>query len=348
MHVRFFLRCLAIVPLRVVVGFSPATVCKIGELCEQTSHEQALLQVANVRMKVDAALLSQSRRALSATEKASETMPHSADTNDDLGVDIWSGVDLKRFALPPGERDPNKIYIKVLGNFDTGTHLLRELVLRNLNKSQVVVSDPNQDGSGDCKFWKHSYLRRLYHETPWLLEDCNKPNIIGLAVVRNPLAWLSSVHTKPYDLKNCTAGDDWLTRPCTYPEVGHESLTGVTFSSLAEIWNNWTIDYESVLPQGFSRSLVITYEELVFESEKVLGKIAKLANVSLPSSLIVVNEQVKGDVIQVNDSRQLAMHRIQARTYLSAYSSQDLLDVCSRLDQGAMQRYGYMDCSATL
>jgi len=253
-------------------------------------------------------------------------------------------VDLKR----PRERDPHKIYFKLLGNFNTGTHLLRELILRNLNHSEVVVADPNEDGFGDCTFWKHSYLRKLHRERPWLLAACDKPNIIGLALVRDPLSWFSSVHRKPYDLKNCTKGADWLTKPCTYPGDGHARVPGIAFSSLAEIWNNWTIDYESVLPQGFSRSLVITYEELVFESEGVLGRIAKLANVPLPSSVKVVNEQVKGDVQKVNDTRQLAMTRIQARTYLSVYNSQDLLDVCSRLDEGAMQRYGYTDCKDSL
>jgi hypothetical protein len=329
--------------LLIAIVAAAATPCETGEECEQTPHEQALLQVSNVRLKADAAWMSTQGRAVS------DTISHRTHGEYGGGAGVWSGMEgLRAASSGPVVRDPSKIYFKVLGHFDTGTHLLSELIVRNLDASQVVVSDPNQEGTVNCTFWKHSYLRLLQQTTPRILEECKEPNIIALAIVRDPLSWLSSIHTKPYDIKNCTVGEDWMLKPCTYPQVRHADLSGKTFSSVAAIWNNWTIDYETVLPQAFNRNLIITYEDMVLHPAATLEKVAKLANVPLPKTLDLVNEQVKGDVKQAGDSRQLATQRIQNRSYLSGYSQQQLADVCPRLNQEAMHRHGYIDCDGVM
>jgi len=279
-----------------------------------------------------------------------------------------------------------KVHFKILGLYNTGTHFLRELILRNLgNLSSVAL--PNQCELGNfsidsktvvrcaasrCGFWKHSSLRLLRQHYSYLrllstgsensLEECGLDNVIGLAMVRNPISWIDSVHRRPWDLRACVNRSGWINSSCTFPPITPDaSLRGVTFSSIPEIWNNWTADYESLASFGFKRSLVITYEDLVTDTERVLTQIAVLANLSLPKSVNLVDDGVAllhtdlgtndrraaaaNNFSKIND-REHATTDIEKKSYLSKFSMQELGVMCARLNISSMQRFGYKDCDA--
>jgi len=274
-----------------------------------------------------------------------------------------------------------KVHFKIMGLYNTGTHFLRELIQRNLGNFSIVAPPGQCDdsttvvrcvASTGCGFWKHSHLRLLWQNYSYWrllttgsgnsLEECGRDNVIGLAMVRNPISWIASVHRRPWDLRQCVNRSGWINSSCTYPPTTPDaSLRGVTFSSIPEIWNNWTADYESLASFGFKRSLVITYEDLVTDTERVLTQIAVLANLSLPKSVNLVDDGVAllhtdlgtndrraaaaNNFSKIND-RENATKDIEKKSYLSKFSMQELGVMCARLNISSMQRFGYKDCDA--
>merc|ERR1719486_1857481 len=100
--------------------------------------------------------------------------------------------------------------------FNTGTNLLCELVRSNfagthcveyvwkhLRPSLIASASPPKD-------W---WTRKEYGDT--IPKDFGK-KVLGLAMVRNPLSWLTSVQKAPYELVNCVGGSvsETLTKWC--------------------------------------------------------------------------------------------------------------------------------------
>jgi hypothetical protein len=234
-------------------------------------------------------------------------------------------------------------HFKIMGHFNTGTHLMRKLLLRNFGEEVVSVSDPNEEGSSTidptgCTFWKHSYLRML---PPEATQPCNRSNIIGIALVRNPISWLDSLHKEPYDLYTCSNGENWLTRTCTYPEdTKMHELRNVTFANVEDIWNNWTMDYESHLSSIFSRSIIVSYEEVVTQPQAVLRKIAALANLRTWwwDWFGGVDEPDR------SDKRKTSAEKVLTSSFLANFKPEELDTMCERLNWNAMHRYKHFDC----
>lgn len=302
-------------------------------------HQHALLQVSNVgfRQQLSMSAHEQSTSAIS-SEGAQAAGPHGIRQPHSM---LSADRTVKAIA---------QIHFKVMGQYDSGTHLLRETLVRNFG-SNVTVSGPNQLGSSDCSFWKHASLRQLVQKSPKNLTDCNLPHTIGVAVIRNPVSWLHSLHSNallPWmDIAPCAKQKDWLTSSCTYPlYTPDESLRGVTFSSMQEIWNRWLADYESLSSFGFNRNVLVRYEDLVLYPGQVLTKVAALANLTLPVEPSLVNDRISLMHTDSKDEhdREFAIQKIESKTYLSDFSTANLRDLCGRLDKGIMRRHGYTDC----
>lgn len=274
-----------------------------------------------------------------------------------LSSKIWMGLDetneTTQASVPSsdeaktvGRTDP-QVRFKIMGHFNTGTHLIRELIVATFGDA-VDVASPDEVGFSNCTFWKHSPLRLVPDENS---APCNRSNIIGISVVRNPFSWLESLHSNPYDLESCTQGKDWLIRNCSFPDEITEKLPqlrGVSYPSVEDIWNQWTEDYEFLRPQIFNKSLLFTYEEMVLDTSKLLDRIAKISNLTIPTNQSKVSalmaKQAVPWVSQASNSRTLAAQKIKTSEFMKSFQPAAIDVMCSRLNIRAMRRYGYTEC----
>jgi len=246
---------------------------------------------------------------------------------------------------PLGEQDPRPKHFREMGLYNSGTNLLRELLTRNF---RAELTDPRKDlpeTVDDCKFWKHSSLTVLRQRKPHLLRGCGAANLTGIAIIRNPLSWLTSFKRIAYDLGKCNQGGDWLTRPCKFPSgTPEDSLWGKEYPNVETIWSSWVRDYEALPSFGFKRSVVVRYEDLVLDAEAVLTKIASVAGLALPEEWESIEYAVHPSPVDKKNSRKRAIDHIRNKNYMSSLSQEALKQMCTNLDREVMRRHGYTDC----
>mmetsp|Transcript_149191 Transcript_149191/g.387958 ORF Transcript_149191/g.387958 Transcript_149191/m.387958 type:complete len:336 (-) Transcript_149191:59-1066(-) len=275
-----------------------------------------------------------------------------------LGSGLWSGMDetidgsglsLLGTSSPSSHAKLN--HFEIMGLYNTGTNLLHHLLLSNFGSQLSMEATDATPPKKGCLFWKHSSLSILKLKSPNTLQGCNG-SVVGLAMIRNPLAWLHSMHRQAYDLNNCAQRENWLKIPCRYPRgTPQHTLAGETFPNLQTIYTKWTQDYESLASFGFNRSLLIRYEDLVMDTEGVLSQIASLANLSLPDDGIVQFQQaVHPTAVKANknNEREVAIAQIQTKSYLELFKGSALATACAYLDRDVMHRHGYTDCDAVM
>ena len=238
-----------------------------------------------------------------------------------------------------------KFKIKLMGHFSTGTNYLLEVLEANFG-AKVEISE-NAKGTATikgCQFWKHTLLTITKQREPQRFAQCAQPEWVGLAMVRNPLAWLQAMKNTGYDLERCVKGADWLTRPCSYPV---NVMFGMEFPNLPKIWTRWTQSYEQLSTFGFKRSMLIRYEDLILNTSGVLSQVAVLLNLPFRvDDLVQVESEARHheSTIPVKDAHAQAVSKIVGKTYLSKFSSKEFSDACRRLDHEIMHRLKYRDC----
>merc|ERR1712137_1404923 len=146
--------------------------------------------------------------------------------------------------------------------------------------------------------------------------------VVGLAMVRNPLSWLDSFDRVAYDLRLCRrefAGSNWFKKPCTFrPETSSDSfLAGKTYDNVEKIWNMWNTDYQSLASYGFSKNILIRYEDLVENTTEILSKIASIAGLEVPAK--IYQEDVNMSPTSGPDNgngRNAALSKLDHKSYL--------------------------------
>lgn len=249
-----------------------------------------------------------------------------------------------QIAFPPGRAGARSV--QILGLYNTGTNLLQALLDKNF-PGVFVAPTPARHGFGQI-FWKHVQPTELMRKDPSLRGQLEAHKTVAIAMVRDPLAWLQSTKAAPYDLAGCmrTYGTAWLTSPCTLP-LQSDSGGGAAYTmpgpqtlpSLPAFWNEWTADYERLQDFGFQQSLVIRYEDIVLDTEGVLGKIAALAGVPPPASV-----QQKHGPAKPGGGRAQALAKLRSKAWLDGYSPEELSAACSRLTPALMSELDYHDC----
>lgn len=256
-----------------------------------------------------------------------------------LSADSWSGADASPSAA---DAYAGQTYyyggsrVQIIGQYNSGTNLLNELLIRNF------PHDEDDSGVGACKFWKHASLSNLQTRHASTLEACGQ--VVGIAMIRNPLNWLLSCKREFYDLYACNKGDDWLRTACRYPDGSPAYLGGNQYENVERIWSSWTHDYSSLQSFGFNQSLAIKYEDLVMDTEGQLDIIAQTLGIDFSGDVEQVDEAVHPTAVDKEHGRELAIQKIVTRSYLESFSKQDLEDACSRLDRELMRQHGYSDC----
>lgn len=251
-------------------------------------------------------------------------------------------------------------HVQIMGLFDTGTNLLRSLIEANFPGQvnaydmyqphalywlpQVVNEDRCYDGMMVCSFWKHANLDVIKARSPKRLQQMHDENVVGIAMIRSPLAWLQGVRSAPYDFAHGTndvSKDDWLTRGFENSPQWFGGPPVERWSSLSSIWSNNTQNYERLEEYGFRRHLVVRYEDLVMDTEGEMRKIASV--LGLPAPRVV--RQVEGSAkAGVSHGRDEAIEAIKKKSYQTMFNDVERLDACQRLDADTMRRHGYDDC----
>lgn len=288
-----------------------------------------------------------------------------SDTPNDFGVEreLWTEVDAldrngsavllkatssKDQIYPiafPQPAHPGQTTVQILGLYNTGTNLLQALLDKNF-PGVFVPPSYGRRAFGQI-FWKHVQPTVLMRKAPNLKGRLEARNAVGLAMIRDPLAWLQSTKDAPYDLAACVRTTAWLSQPCTLPlhsDTGGGAAYTMpgpqTLPSLPAFWNEWTEDYGHLEDFGFKRSLVISYEDLVLDTEGVLEKIAHLVNVPPPATVKQKHRPAK----TLGGGRAEAMRKLASKSWLYRYTDGELQAACARLSPELMSRYGFHDC----
>lgn len=274
---------------------------------------------------------------------------HDADAlQPDFEQRLWAGEDvevsgasassLSQVAVAnnqTGGRSSQLQRVQLFGLFNTGTNLVYQLLQRNFPGK---VSIPE-------KVWKHVSPRRYFDRVPEAREQFEHDGTVAVAVVRDPLSWLQSVHKAPYNLEKCTKQSSWLTEPCPFTSPIWHPPHGIAFKDIEEYWNQNTADYDRLSDFGFSRSLVIRYEDVVLDTEGVMAKLGSLLQLDAPAAGSL--QQVDGPAKDGGSclGRQQAIDKLKSKGYLKLYHDSEKQEACQRLDAELTFEHGYVDCS---
>jgi len=305
---------------------------------------------------------------------------------DDQSINLlWNGMDLPAFDMPvhattflakhmsqqpairkpsfcdlgDGVPSPNKRAIHIFGLQNTGTNLLLSMLIQNFG-----YGNDNQDGALEIYdatddlfhgFWKHASVELVGERFPECLSLLASRAVIPLVMVRNPMSWLQSMRKAPYEMCNCTIGDDWLNKECWHQVPDGNSTCAIKcwnstqpstrYPRLQSVWSSWMSGYHAFSRFGLPDPLFVHYEDLVQDPVAIMTQIAARLNLTLPSEVIIMEGPAKTHGF--SSGREEALDKITSRGYMNMYSTTEQLQACASLDQGVMQRHLYDDCKAT-
>jgi hypothetical protein len=286
----------------------------------------------------------------------------------DLNAELpWDGMDGWESALPDAlllnttvnssfheacsatRSDSTERAFTVLGQYNTGTNLLMELVRRNF-PAQVarsyIPSNLQVDRAPPADvLWKHSKPATISSSWQQELRQCGA---VALVMLRDPLSWLQSIKKAPYDYGACVRRPGWLTSSCTLPAWRHSrnggrtAATPVTLASLEAHWNEWTREYNRLRAFGFADAVLIRYEDLVRDTDAEVSRIARA--IGAPETEVV--KQVHASAKSHGDSagRAEAIKKLETKSYLKLFTNTELEAACARFDLNLMHMHQYDDC----
>jgi len=265
-----------------------------------------------------------------------------------LDAGTWAGdeaeaeLDRHEVALPSLNRSTTQRHVVILGQFNTGSNLLKKLFQQNFHYS----TDQYVHGT---RVWKH--LRPAE-----LSKVITTRDLVLLVVLRDPLSWLQSMRKAPYDLRDCVRGATlandtrrkdgfWIDQPCALKSKRFATYTMPSVDlggGLADYWNLWTREYDDLPSFGFDRVVLIRYEDLVLRTDDVLAEIGGAISLQPPASAVHVNGPAKPHGRATG--RAEAVMKLNSKSYLRAYSPAELAEACGALDRALMREHGYTDC----
>jgi hypothetical protein len=210
----------------------------------------------------------------------------------------------------------------MLGLHNTGTNLLARLMEMN-----GIGSPPFHAG---LKIWKHVRpdLLEARFRKEGRLDDLKKGGLVTVVVIRDPMSWIQSMRKAPYDLKGCLLRKNWATSPCYFPAphkpgtsipkfkgiVAHEETFHL--DNIESVWNEWTRQYGELASYGWApgKSLMVSYEELVLDTEATLGRIAAAAGRPRPTDFKQLRTPAKSHGMA--NGRAMALKKLHNKPYL--------------------------------
>eukprot|EP00928_Gymnodinium_smaydae_P099926 TRINITY_DN966_c2_g3_i1.p1 TRINITY_DN966_c2_g3~~TRINITY_DN966_c2_g3_i1.p1 ORF type:complete len:424 (-),score=52.22 TRINITY_DN966_c2_g3_i1:81-1352(-) len=343
---------------------------------QQVQSKSSTLHVLNQSDRVRSASREVKSAKGSQTDKSNINISHrDADSTmstsshqSNLGL---SSTNRAKAIAPPKTKAVGKFKsIQILGMFDSGTNLMWSMLNQNLGSERtkelcpggVKDKDRRAQASG-CLWWKHMPPRFARRE----LRRANRGPVLILAMVRSPLAQLSSWQANPYDLghscledrrdqpnmlftlrlnqsmaqenKQCIIGTSSIE---SFPD-SMKSSEATSFHGLTELWNWYANGYSQLASSKLGdghRAMVIEYERLIMQPSTVMKEVFKALGEEVDHSVWLSSEASKGE----NTSRGWfeAWSIIQEKRYTKTGTLGDASVrkfLCSRLNSTAMRRF---------
>lgn len=263
----------------------------------------------------------------------------------------------RQFTRRSSEQIPT---IKILGERNTGTNYLAQLLAVNLEVSLlpgVVPTSVARAASGaekasrtlgghslrlgealkDAWFavtfprnlgWKHAAIRddlerfELAHHTTFV------------TLTKNPYSWLLSLYRRPYHAwARHGSFSEFITSP--WRTVRREHAPRV-LPSVVELWNYKNASYLT-LGQSF-RVVNLRYEDVLDDPATAIEMVKRTSGATKTSSHVTnVLKSAKGDQLVYDDYRSYYLEE----RWLSHLSNSDIHAVNLRLDEGTTEHFGY-------
>ena len=202
-------------------------------------------------------------------------------------------------------------YIKIYGERNCGTNYLERLIQRNLDVDILPGVAPRwlrrrfrhhpslRERVIDAYFfmtfgrnlgWKHMLAPDVAR-----LERSIRP--LGrthfLFLVKNPYAWLLSLHRHPYHHPHPARDFDAFIR-AAWPTLGRENTARRPFLNPVVMWNQKNASYLRLAREAGGQ--IVRYEDLVADPEVVINAIARAGGIDRKSDTFVnVEDSVKGE-----------------------------------------------------
>lgn len=127
-----------------------------------------------------------------------------------------------------------------------------------------------------------------------------------------------------------------------YPAGFKSSAMRVPYSSLEDIWNQWTDAYQHASQFFSSGGYVLRYEDLVANPELEMHRVANHLGISAPTQLSIMTTSAKthGESL----GRTGALLKIKTKSYLDDFFLFQRVQACSRLAAKLMGAFKYHEC----
>eukprot|EP00448_Togula_jolla_P011832 CAMPEP_0170617980 /NCGR_PEP_ID=MMETSP0224-20130122/26713_1 /TAXON_ID=285029 /ORGANISM="Togula jolla, Strain CCCM 725" /LENGTH=302 /DNA_ID=CAMNT_0010943921 /DNA_START=83 /DNA_END=991 /DNA_ORIENTATION=+ len=279
---------------------------------------------------------------VAATEELLEAEPSS----------IWDGLDTEDDTYLSAMVEANVIdlnsanrkQIQVMGLQDTGTNLLTAMLRSNFQNQITLWDSTHVDETRGL--WKHANAGAIVEQVPDIVAPLAERQVSVIAMIRDPLSWLQSIHKAPYEFSSCVSGDDWLQRSCTHrvPCGYRNNGTSETYSNLVSVWAHWTRSYGRLKKVGVKHVLAIRYEDLVLYPEQVMNEIATSLKLKPPPTISLVTAPAKSHGEAVG--REAAMAKINEQSFLADFKTDSLSMVCKQLKpfRKVLDFHSYQGC----
>lgn len=264
-------------------------------------------------------------------------------SDDDAGlaraVDaLWSATNVtSAVALGVNRTAGRHPALHMYGLFNTGTNLLYDLIAKNFKAHELAPFKQHQPG------WKHAKPSIYFSNHPHLKPQAGDVMVV---MIRDPMSWLMSMRKAPYNLQSCTVGADWATRPCTMScDASCLQTHGgpKPFANIEDVWNSYMRDYESSARYGYSKVVLVRYEDLVMQPGVELNRIGSALGIQPAAAVVHQLAPAKNHGMSLG--RAQAMEKLRSKSYLHSYGNGDRPKACARLDKSVMQRHDYNDCT---
>lgn len=176
--------------------------------------------------------------------------------------------------------------IGTAGNFNSGTNLLQELIVRNCQGTSLW-----QVPWG--KHWPASY--RNVHQVENSRYAMDHSRVLPVVSVRDPYTWMQSQCRQPYEARFdhnkslCPNIIPYDTDIAEHPRYAHKKYVPIRViyhsenprvfikhDSLPDFWNKWNNEYVFNRSSTFPR-LIVRLEDLVFHGREVIPQICECA-----------------------------------------------------------------------
>lgn len=290
---------------------------------------------------------------------------------------LWGGDDLESrefdellarhapsFSQRLAEKGFDGLEYRVVGTFDSGTHLLDATISANFPTAFKESPDAKT-------IWTHSASGSEDFTEQFRSTGKDLSDIAVIAIVRSPVSQLYSWHKSPYELKECMSwNESWyepqqVDAPCrTYlractrrpyayhgcnPNRGEHDHADSDpqcriqeFDSLADVYNTYVQQYLNLTTEGnFAKVEIVEYEQLVRNPFSVVQRLAEVLELPVPKKIAAVEGSAKSETTGVgSNDRDEALRMIDERAWLNVVPEDVVESFCKGLSQPAVGKFG--------